>query len=93
MAIVLLWRLTFFDATSTSTSEAQKASAAAVNPSSNVSVLYSLMGGQDLAPHTKAKWMRGSTGTTIYTHTPTRQTRLGRQREMCCRVGNQQPLL
>jgi len=80
MAITLLLRLTFFDATSTSTSEAQKASAAAVSPSSNVSVLYSLMGGQDLAPHTKAKWMRGSTGTTTYTQAT--QTRLGYQHQM-----------
>lgn len=55
---------TFFAATSTVTSEAQKASAAPVSPSSSVSVVYILIAGQEAAPQLSAKWMRASTGVT-----------------------------
>ena len=44
----------------------QKAAAAASRPSSRASAVYTLMGGHDLAPHTRAKWMRGSSGITTW---------------------------
>ncbi len=44
----------------------QKAAAAASRPSSRASAVYTLMGGQDLAPHTSAQWMRGSSGVTTW---------------------------
>lgn len=36
--------------------------------SSRFSGVYSLMGGQDFAPHTSAKWIRGSTSSTTCEH-------------------------
>lgn len=45
----------------------QKAEVAEFRPSWRVEGVYTLMGGQLLAPHTKAKWMRWSTGLTTCT--------------------------
>lgn len=58
-----IWDMvTLLPARSTCTEPSQNADAAACSPSSRLSGVYTRIGGQDLAPHTSAKWMRGSSG-------------------------------
>mmetsp|Transcript_14492 Transcript_14492/g.23833 ORF Transcript_14492/g.23833 Transcript_14492/m.23833 type:complete len:249 (-) Transcript_14492:433-1179(-) len=50
----------------TRTSPPQNASAAAASCASRPAAVYVRMGGHDRAPHTSAKWMRGSMGSTAW---------------------------